>query len=70
MYISILEREQRLRLFGQLHQNDDPEWRRASGSMLCPFCSLAYRYHLNDEEHPLWGDGFDKRLCNGDVVHL
>jgi hypothetical protein len=70
--MNILQREQILRLFQQLHQNDFyyEYWRRSSGSMGCEKCGLQYREHLNDEEHPHVGDGFDKRICNGDIVHL
>ncbi len=74
-----LLREQRLRLFQQLHQSPDIEdmckdfmWRRASGHMKCEHCHLPYR------EHPLYGEYLainsweeptDHRLCNGDVIH-
>ncbi len=63
-------REWKLRLFQQLHQNDDPDWHRSSGGILCELCGLPYRNHLADEEHPFYGDGHDKRLCDGRVVHL
>lgn len=68
----ILEREWSLRLFQQLHQNCayEDEWRRASGGCICEFCRLPYRQHYDDLEHPLVGDGFDQRLCGGEVVHL
>lgn len=54
-----------------MHQNDFyyEYWRRASGGVICKVCGLEYRDHLNDEEHPLT-DGYDKRICNGDIVHL
>ncbi len=47
-----------------MHQDYEPEWRRASGGCVCEICGLKYRDHFDDT------DGFDKRLCNGDVVHL
>jgi hypothetical protein len=49
-----------------MHQNDDYIWYRASGDCRCEHCGLLYREHYNDVEH---GE-FDKRLCNGDIVHL
>ncbi len=74
-----LEREQRLRLFEQLHQSPDIEdmcrdftWRRASGFMKCSHCCLPYREHPLYDEYIYgdpWGDLTDHRLCNGDVIH-
>lgn len=71
-----LIKEQTLRLFQQMHQNDlyYDYWRRGSGSSICKICGLKYRDHLNAEEYPL-GTGayetyYDKRLCNGDIIHL
>lgn len=73
-----LEREQRLRLFEQLHQAPEKgvmvghlTSRRANGFVRCEHCLLVYRDHYLDEES--WdynGEPFDRRLCNGDVVHL
>jgi hypothetical protein len=75
-----LEREQRLRLFQQLHQSPEHEvmvedftYRRASGKMKCFHCRLLYREHphaegggmISQEGYPI-----DHRLCNGDIVHL
>lgn len=73
--MNILQREQKLRLFQQMHQNDfyDDYWRRGSGSSICTLCGLEFRDHLNDEENPLGGWGeiyYDKRLCNGNIRHL
>lgn len=65
-----LERESTLRLFQQLHQNDEPEWHRASGACRCDKCGLQYREHQYDEEHPGANESFDTRLCDGTVVHL
>lgn len=64
-----LEVEWKLRLFQQLHQDDDPNWYRAAGGCICPLCKLEYR------KHPLVVEFdnnliTDNRLCNGDVVHL
>ncbi len=59
-----LARDAKLRLFQQLHQDDEPEWYRAAGACRCSFCGLEYREHLDSV------DGFDKRLCNAEVVHL
>lgn len=66
-----LGREAKLRLFEQLHQDDETEMRRASGRMRCGLCCLLYR------EHPLDLAGLDDcgaswavRLCDGDLVHL
>lgn len=66
----ILRRENALRLFQSLHQNDDPDFRRASGAMYCSICGLQYREHPDDDENQYVYDFKDKRLCNGDVVHL
>ena len=60
----LLARESRHRLFQQLHQDDDPVWYRASGRCICWLCSLPYSTHPPDDS------GIDRRLCNGDVVHL
>lgn len=74
--VSLLEREQRLRLFEQLHQSpDDLEsanlWRRSSGYMRCTLCGLSYREHpLSLESFDQYGEPFDNRLCDGEVVHL
>lgn len=57
--------DQKLRLFQQLHQDDDPEYYRASGSCKCPICGLEYRDHPEDPIYDI-----DHRLCNGDIVHL
>lgn len=73
-----LEREQRLRLFQQLHQSPDWEdmerfgmWRRSNGHMRCRCCTLPYRDHpLFEERVDYEGNPFDNRLCNGTVVHL
>lgn len=69
---TILEREQVLRLFQQMHQNDFyyDYWRRSSGKSLCVLCGLEHREHLYAEEYPLFPEGYDKRLCNGDIVHI
>lgn len=59
------QRDTVLRLFQQLHQDQDDDWHRASGSMLCPHCGLAYRFHpLNETTED------DRRLCSGVTVHL
>lgn len=63
-------RENTLRLFAPLHQNDDPEYRRASGSSYCEWCGLTYREHPDDLESAYFNDTADKRLCSGDIVHL
>jgi len=70
--MNLLQREQTQRLFQQMHQNDFyyEYWRRASGGVICKICGLEYRDHLNAEEYPLYPEGFDKRICNGDIVHL
>ena len=65
-----IEREVRLRLFPQLHQDDDPVRYRASGDMVCALCGLTYRNHPLFIEYIFWSDPVDHRLCNGDVVHL
>lgn len=62
--VVLLARDAKLRLFQQLHQDDEPEWYRAAGACRCSFCGLEYREHLDSV------DGFDKRLCNAEVVHL
>jgi len=69
-FFARLRREWSLRLFQQMHQNDDPEWRRASGAARCPLCKLELREHGYDEEHPGFNESFDNRLCTGEVVHL
>lgn len=58
------------RLFEMLHQDDDPNWRRASGSMYCYLCLQKYRKHPYFDEQLSTGHPIDHRLCNGDVVHL
>ncbi len=60
-----LENEARLRLFQQLHQSEEDDWRRASGRMLCEYCGLMYRLHPVEEVY-----NTDNRLCNGTLVHL
>lgn len=70
-YREVRERRERaLRLFEPLHQNDDPVYRRASGLAYCDHCGLQYREHPDDQESFYYNDAPDKRLCNGDVVHL
>lgn len=68
--IDRMAREVQMRLFQQLHQNDEPEWRRASGSMKCSLCRCEYRYHPLVDEQLGFGEPIDHRLCDGDVVHL
>lgn len=58
------------RLFQQLHQDDNPNRRRASGSVYCHLCLQQYRDHPLFDEHTFLGHPIDHRLCNGDVVHL
>lgn len=54
-----------------MHQDDDPNWRRASGEMYCWLCLEKYRNHpYFDEQLGMCHHPIDKRLCNGDVVHL
>ena len=65
-----LSRESAMRLFEQLHQDDDPEWRRASGGVICSLCGYEYRYHPYFDERTMHGYPVDYRLCDGDVVHL
>lgn len=60
-----LQRDSTLRLFQQLHQGDEDDWYRASGGMYCDRCGLQYRYHPIEEQYNI-----DRRLCNGEVVHL
>lgn len=59
-----------LRLFQQLHQDDNPIWYRTSGNMTCRLCGLLYRQHPLDESHPGFNYAFDRRLCDGTIVHL
>jgi hypothetical protein len=76
---SRVEREQRLRLFQQLHQSPDLDdmhwadmWHRAGGFMQCRYCGLPYREHPLYDEYlcgDAWDDPTDHRLCNGDVIH-
>jgi hypothetical protein len=74
-----MEREQRLRLFQQLHQSPEHEdmiyaelWRRANWFRMCEFCQLPYGEHPFFDEY-LSGDPYmvptDHRLCSGDVIH-
>lgn len=72
---TLLRREQVLRLFQQLHQTStfdgDPDfWYRANGGVRCKICGLQYREHFDAIEFPMAGDTFDKRLCDGTIVHL
>jgi hypothetical protein len=54
-----------------LHQDYDPNWRRASGNMYCYLCLDQYRKHpYFDEQLGMINHPIDHRLCNGDVVHL
>lgn len=63
-------RENTLRLFESMHQNDSPIYRRSSGSSYCDICGLTYREHPDDFESSYFNDAVDKRLCSGDIVHL
>jgi len=63
--MSSLEREVVLRLFQQMHQDDEDDWHRASGDMHCEHCGLLYRQHPVEEFFNI-----DHRLCNGVTVHL
>lgn len=67
---SRLRREVSMRLFLPLHQDDEPNWRRASGRMLCHLCGHSYQEHPYFDEPTCYGEPIDHRLCNGDVVHL
>ena len=53
-----------------LHQDDEPEWRRASGDCVCSLCGLYYRQHPYFDEQTMHGHPIDHRLCDGTVVHL
>lgn len=53
-----------------MHQDDNPERRRASGNMYCYLCLEQYRKHPYFDEQTFYGQPVDHRLCNGDVVHL
>lgn len=46
------------------------EFRRASGSCICPVCGKEYRRHPDTEDRDFNDDPFLKRLCNGDAVKL
>ncbi len=63
--MTLLQRESILRLFQQLHQDMDDDWRRASGGVICEHCGLQYRHHPVDNV-----TNIDRRLCNGETVHL
>lgn len=72
-----LEREQRLRLFQQVHQSPDEEsiylgalWRRSSGYTPCEYCQLPNREHPLFDEFFGWNEPVDRRLCSGEIVHL
>jgi len=60
-----LERESVLRLFPQMHQDNEDDWHRANGNMYCPHCGLQYRHHPVEEFYNI-----DHRLCDGTTVHL
>lgn len=71
----LLVREIKLRLFQQLHQTPEVDgspvfWHRANGCVKCLVCGLEYREHFDAIEFPLAGETFDKRLCDGTIVHL
>jgi hypothetical protein len=66
----LLWREIGMRLFLSLHQDDEPEYRRAGGGVICQLCQCEYRYHSYFDEQTMHGMPIDHRLCNGDVVHL
>lgn len=59
------ERDLVLRLFQQMHQDSEKDWYRSSGALYCMCCGLQYRYHPTEELFNI-----DKRLCNGETVHL
>lgn len=63
----LLERESKLRLFQQLHQEPEypTEWRRASGRQRCLLCGLKYSDQPVESIFNL-----DPRLCDGTIVHL
>lgn len=63
--MTLLERENVLRLFDQLHQDNENDWRRSSGNMFCEHCKLQYRHHPVEQFY-----NTDHRLCNGYTVHL
>ena len=48
------KRESKMRLFEQLHQNDDPDMdemrRRPNGEMICRLCGVEYNFHPLFEE--------------------
>lgn len=56
-----LHREACMRLFQQLHQDDEPEWRRASGGGLCSLCGQEYRHHPYFDERTMHGHPIDHR---------
>lgn len=60
-----LIRDQTLRLFQKLHQDTYEGFYRSNGSMYCEICGLQYRQHYTEQLYNI-----DKRLCNGDTVHL
>lgn len=65
MYVRPIFRDDRLRLFQQMHQDDDPVWHRSNGSCICTLCGLEYRQHPQEEYINI-----DHRLCDGRIVHL
>jgi hypothetical protein len=68
----ILSREQSMRLFLPLHQDDSVEEnrRRGTGRVYCTLCGHHYRHHPYYDEVTYNSDPVDHRLCDGDVVHL
>lgn len=51
-------------------QDSPPEFRRASGSVICSSCGKEYRDHPNSEHRDWNDDPFLNMLCNGDLVKL
>lgn len=49
---------------------DQPAFRRTSGSVICEACGKEYRRHPHSEHRDFDDNPFLNRLCNGDLVKL
>lgn len=51
-------------------QDEQPEFRRTSGSVICQQCGKEYRRHPHSEHRDWNDDPFLNVLCNGELVKL
>jgi hypothetical protein len=51
-------------------QENPPEFRRTSGSVICKVCGKEYRRHPHSDDRDWNGDPFLNELCDGSLVKL